>query len=220
MSKWLSGIARVRHLLLVYLCERKGLPKPADQRAACIAAGASAEEVADAYLDRCIGKPRKGEPPQPQRDYMVGAAREGDDVLVARLGVLATTSDEALRFVAQLGEHGCGLRDASSGRRYFIRPEAARDVADALQLAADIEADEARARMEKARRGKKGKTGGAPSPDPAQVERAKQWWFDHTLSEAEAAAKAGIKGRTLRRYLGNRGTPAFGRALQKLRGKA
>ena len=34
------------------------------------------------------------------------------------------------------------------------------------------------------------------------------------------AAVTGIKGRTLRRYLGDRGTPAFGRALAKLRGKA
>jgi hypothetical protein len=208
-------------LLLVYLCERKGLPKPADQRAACVAAGASEEEMDAAWVDDCRRKVRAGEPTQPNRDYMVGAAREGDDVLVARLGVLATTREEAMRFVAALGAHGCGLRDASTGRRYMIRPEAAQDVADALRLAADIEADEARARMEKARRGKKkGKTGGAPSPDPAQIERAKQWWFDHTLSEAEASAKAGIKGRTLRRYLGNRGTPAFGRALQKLRGKA
>ena len=207
-------------MLLVYVCERKGLPKPADQRAACVAAGASEEEMAAAWHDDCRRKPRAGEPPQPNRDYMVGAAREGDDVLVARLGVLATTREEALRFVAALGAHDCGLRDASTGRRYMIRPEAAQDVADALRLAADIEADERRAVMEKARRGrKKGKTGGAPSPSPERLEAARPLWFDHRLSEAEVVERSGIKGRTLRRKFGNRGTPAFGRALNKLRGK-
>jgi hypothetical protein len=207
-------------LLLVYVCERPGLPKPADQRAACVSAGASEDEMAAAWVDDCRRKVRAGEPAQPQRDYMIGAAREGDDVLVARLGVLATTRDDAMRFVAALGEHGCGLRDASTGRRYMIRPEAARDVSDALRLAADIEADETRSRMEKARRGKKGgKTGGAPSPSPERLEAARPLWFDHRLSEAEVVERSGIKGRTLRRKFGNRGTPAFGRALNKLRGK-
>lgn len=207
-------------MLLVYLCERRGMPTLPDQRAACVAAGASAEEMAGAYLDRCLRKPRKSERPQPQRDYMVGAAREGDDVLVARLGVLATTREEALRFVAALGEHGCGLRDASTGRRYMIRPEAAQDVSDALRLAADIEADEARARMEKARRGKRGRTGGRPEIGKERLDAAREHWFDHRISEAEFVARTGISGQTMRRAFGKRGSPAFGRALNMRRGKA
>lgn len=206
---------------LVYLCERKGLPSLDDQRAAVRAAGATEEEVAGAYLDRCMRKPRRGEPAQPQRDYLPGAAREGDEVLVARLGVLATTRDDALRFVSAIAEHGAALRDAATGRRFSVRPEAAQDVADALLIAADIEADEQDARMEKARQGKrKRKTGGVPSPSPERIEAARAPWFDHRLSEAEVETITGIKGRTLRRHLGNRGTPAFGLALKKMRGKA
>ena len=176
--------------------------------------------MAAAWVDDCRRKVRAGEPTQPIRDYMVGAAREGDDVLVARLGVLATTREEAMRFVAALGAHDCGLRDASTGRRYMIRPEAAQDVADAMRLAADIEADEARARMEKARRGKKGKTGGTLAISEERKQAAKEHWFDHRISEAEFVERTGISGQTMRRAYGKRGTPAFGRALNMQRGKA
>lgn len=203
---------------LVYLCERKGLPSLDAQRDACRALGATAEELADAYTDR--GKPKRGEPAQPERDHIPGAARPGDVVMVARLAVLATTREDALRFVSAISEHGVPLLDASTGRRYTVRPEAAQDVADALALAADIEADEARARMEKARRGKKsGKTGGRPSPSPERMEAARPLWFDHRLSTAEVEARTGIGQWVMRRAFGARGTPAFGKALQKLRSK-
>jgi hypothetical protein len=140
-------------LILVYLCDRKGLPSLDAQREACRAAGASAEEVAEAYIDR--GNAKRGEAAQPQRDYMPKDARPGDVVMVARLGVLATTAKEALLFVSAISAHEVPLLDASTGRRYSTRPEAAQDVADAMALAADIEADEAKARMEKARGGRK-----------------------------------------------------------------
>ena len=138
----------------------------------------------------------------------------------SRLGVLATTKEDALRFVSAISAQGVPLLDASTGRRYSVRPEAAQDVADALSLAADIEADEAKARMEKARRGKKrGKTGGRPSPSPERIEAARPLWFDHTLATAEVEAQTGIGQWVLRRAFGPRGTPAFGLALRKLRSK-
>jgi DNA invertase Pin-like site-specific DNA recombinase len=204
-------------LILVYLCDRKGLPSLDAQREACRAAGASEAELADAYMD--TGKPKRGEPAQPQRDYMPGSARKGDVVMVARLAVLATTKEDALRFVSAISAQGVPLHDASTGRRYSVRPEAAQDVADALSLAADIEADEAKARMEKARRGKKGKTGGRPSPSPERMEAAKPLWFNHALSTEEVEARTGIGQWVLRRAFGPRGTPAFGKALQKMRNK-
>ena len=205
-------------LILVYLCDRKGLPSLDAQREACRAAGASDTELADAYMD--TGKPKRGEPAQPQRDYMAKDARPGDVVMVARLAVLATTKKDALRFVSAISAHGVPLCDASSGRRYSVRPEAAQDVADALSLAADIEADEVRARMEKARRGKAGKTGGRPSPSPERMKAAKPIWFDHTLSTEEVEARTGIGQWVLRRAFGPRGTPAFGLALKKMRSKS
>mgnify|MGYP003655462510 CR=1 FL=1 len=202
----------------MYLCERKGLPSLDAQRAACLAAGATAEEVAEAYLDR--GKAKRGEPSQPQRDYIPGGAREGDVVMVARLAVLAATKEDALRFVSAISAEGVPLLDASTGRRYSVRPEAKQDVADALALAADIEADEARARMEKARGGKKrGKTGGRASPSQDRMDAARPLWFDHRRSVAEIEAQTGIGQWVLRRAFGPRGTPAFGKALQKLRSK-
>lgn len=199
------------------MCERKGLPSLDAQRERCRAAGASDAELAEAYIDR--GKRKRGEPQQPERDYIPGTARPGDVVMVARLAVLATTKEEALRFVSAISAEGVPLHDASTGRRYSVRPEAQQDVADALNLAADIEADEARARMEKARRGKKGKTGGRPSPSPERMDAAKPLWFDHTLSTTEVEARSGIGQWVLRKAFGKRGTPAFGKSLQKLRSK-
>ncbi len=205
---------------LIYLCERKGLPTLDDQRAALAAAGITAEELAEAYIDRVRRKPRPGEPAQPERDHIVGAARENDEVWVARLAVIATTRDDALRFTAAICDQGAVLCAAADGRRYRVRSEAAQDVADALRLAADIAADERAAALEKARRGRKpGKTGGRPEHDKAKLEMWKLLWFDHSISEAEFVARSGVPGKTMRNHFGKRGTPAFGAALNKRRGK-
>lgn len=195
---------------MAYICERKGLPTPADQRAALLSAGLTAAELAEPYLDRCMRKPRPGERAQPERDHLVGAAREGDEVWVARLGVLATTSDEAMRFVAAVCDQGAVLCCASTGRRYRVRSEAAQDVADALRLAADIAADERKAVMERARKGLRGKPAGKPKISPERLEAARGPWFDHTIDGDEAARRTGIGRRTLHRHFGPREAPAFG----------
>jgi len=199
---------------LVYICLRKSLPTDAEQRAACAAAGATAEELAEAYTDDC--RP-KGE--QPQRDYLPGAARPGDVVLVARLGVLATTDAEALRFVAAISEHGAVLRDASTGNSYRVRAEASQDVADGLRLAADMREDERRLVLEKARSHIKHRLGAAPKMSDDDKARASVYWFDKTLTTAEATAKAGFAERALYRALGKRNRPAFGKMIHMRRPK-
>lgn len=202
--------------VIPYICLRKGLMGEAEQRAAMAAAGASPDDLAEAYRDDC-----RKQPGQPQRNYIIGAARKGDEVLVARLGVLATTHEDALLFVAAISAHGTALRDASTGRRYSVRPEASQDVSDALTLAADIAADEARARMEKARSHIKARPGKAPEMDDAARERARVYWHDQSLTNAEAIAKigGGFKERMLYAALGKRHRPAFGKMTSKRRTK-
>jgi hypothetical protein len=202
---------------LAYICLRKGLPSEADQRAALAAAGATEDELARAWVDDCRRKPRNGQPTQPERDYIPGAARDGDVVLVARLGVLATTVADALRFVSTICEDKVVLQDASTGRRYSVRPEAAQDVADALRLAADIAADERKASLEKARRGIKSMPGAEPSMTEADKLRVSSFWYDQTLTTKEAVAKSGFAERTLYRSLGKRNRPQFGKAITKRR---
>ena len=204
---------------LVYKCLRKGLPGEAEQDALLRAAGATEEEMSEAWVDDCRRKPRPGEPAQPQRDYLPGAAREGDVALVARLGVLATSLDEALRFVSKVSEHGATLKDASTGRLYRVRPEAAQDVADALALAADIAADERRMVLERARSHIKARPGKMPEMDDAERERALRFWHDQTLTNAEAVAKIGRPERMIYRALGKRHRPAFGKMVSKRRSK-
>lgn len=138
-------------------------------------------------------------------------------VLVARLGVLATTSDEALRFVSQLGAEGAALKDASTGRTYRVRPEAAQDVADALTLAADIAADERRMVLERARSHIKERPGKAPEMDEAEKARARVYWHDQSLTNEQAVAKIGRPERMIYRALGKRHRPAFGRMVSKRR---
>jgi hypothetical protein len=195
---------------LVYLNIRRGLPTEARQRDALLAAGLTEAELADAYVDR--GKPKRGEPAQPERAYIIGNARETDELWVARAGVLATTEADALDFLARLSAHGCTLCVASTGQRYHCPPEAAGQVADALRLVAAIKADEAGARMEIARRGRPGgKTGGKPKVMTAKLDAARAHWEDKAISGKEAAERSGISWRTLYRYFGPRETPRFGR---------
>jgi len=201
---------------LCYKCLRKGLPSEAEQDAALLAGGATAEELAEAYVDDCR---RKAD--QPQRDYMPGAAREGDVILVPRLGVLATSDAVALRFAAAIAEHGATLKDASTGRTYRVRPEAAQDVADALRLAADMREDERRIVLARARSHVKARPGKRPQMSDEEKARALVYWHDMTLTNAEAMAKigGGWSERMLYDNLKKRHRPAFGKMASKRRTK-
>jgi hypothetical protein len=195
---------------LVYLHIRKGLPTEAKQRELLLAAGLTEAELAAAYVDR--GKPKRGEPAQPERGHIIGNAREQDELWVARPGVLATTEADALAFLARISAHGATLCVASTKERYRCPPEAAGPVADALRLVAAIKADEAGARMEIARRGRPGgKTGGKPRTPAAKMEAAKLLWGDPAVTADQVSARTGIGVRTLYRALGPKGTPIFGR---------
>ena len=203
---------------LLYICLRKGLPSKADQLATLAAAGATPEELAEPYVDDCRKRPRKDQPAQPQRDYIPGAAREGD-VLVARLGVLATTVPDAQRFVASIAAHGATLRDASTGRRYRVREEARQDVDDALTIAAEIAEDAVGSRMEKVRSHITQRASSKTELTPDREAAARVVWFNHMLSGDEAAAQIGLPLKTCYNLFGKRGSPAFGAALNKRRGK-
>lgn len=196
---------------MVYLCERKGLPKLADQRAALLAAGMTEDELAEPWLDRAMRKPRPGEKTQPERDHLVGAAREGDEVWVARLAVLGTSEADMLAWAARLTEHGAVLCDASTGQRHRCPPECQEAVAETLRLVAAWRQDERKAVMERARRGLRGKPAGKPKISGERLEAARVHWFDHTIDGDDAARRAGIGRRTLHRHFGPRETPAFGK---------
>lgn len=213
VTEWVSIVR------LPYICIRKGLPAEGEQRATLAAAGLTKAELAEAYRDDRSRRPKKGEAPQPERDHIIGAARPGDEVWVARLGVLATTQAEGLEFVARVCDQGAVLCCATTGRRYRVRSEAKQDVADALRLAADIAEDERKAVMERARKHIKAMPGAVPKMSEAEKERAARYWYDQTLTTEQATLKAGFAERTLYRTLGKRNRPAFGKAVNKRRTK-
>jgi hypothetical protein len=202
---------------MVYRYARKGLPSLREQDAALMAQGITLAEIADGYTDAQVGK---GPLAQPNRDYMPGAVHPGDEVWVARPAVLAANEDEALRFVAACCDHGATICIAQPLTRLVVPSAAMPHVADALRLVELISGDGPKAIMAKARAGRrKGKTGGKPKIPDAVIEAARVHWFNHDIDADEAASRAGVKSRTLARRLGPRGTPAFGAALNKRRGK-
>lgn len=190
-----------------------GLPSEAAQRAALEAAGLTAEEMAGAYVDPA--KPKKSE--QPAWDYMMGALRtqggEPDEVYIARPAILANSEEVARARIVRLTEQGAVLVIASSGRRYKVRSGAVQDVADALQLSADVKADERALVMAKARAGLKNL--GRKTFTPQQWKDAHRLWADKAVTAEDAAKRSGIGMRTLYRKLGPKGTEPFGRIVKR-----
>lgn len=176
-----------------------GLPTEAEQRAALAAAGVAADALADPWIDR--GR-KRGPAGFAQRSYMVGALREGDEVCVACLPVIGGGDDATLGFLADMTEMGAALLDASTGTAYRLPP----GTEDGLRLVRAIKAAERALVLAKARAARR-----PTRATPQEWKEAKRHWLDATISEVEAAKRAGIPGRTMRRRFGPRGTPSFGR---------
>jgi hypothetical protein len=193
---------------LIYKRISKGFTEAA-QDAALLAAGITEAELYEAYIDH-PPKPRAGDEPYMSRRHVAGAAREGDEVWVARPGVIATTEDEALRWVASICDLGAVLCIASTGERYHC-PSAARDqIADGLRLAAAIRADERGAVMVKVRQAVRVRLGRKPIAED-RLNKARPLWADPKLTAEDVAKRTGLGVRTLYRKLGPKGTTPFGR---------
>jgi hypothetical protein len=202
-------------LRVIYIRVAKGLPAETQQRADIIAAsGATADEMAEAWIDRQAKK--QGEARFPQRGYMLGAIREGDEVWIARPGIVGAAEADILDFLRLMTEQGGVLRVASTGGSHRFSA----DLPAALDLVRDIRADERSAVMEKARQGIRKRVSTKTELSTEQRAAALVVWFDHSLSNVEAAAKIGLPPKTCYNLFGKRGTPAFGAALNKRRGKA
>lgn len=200
---------------MAYIRVARGLPTEQAQRDALAVAGVSAEALADAWIDK--GKPRPGQ--TLERDHMLGAMRDGDEIHVERLGVLGSNEADILEWVRKASAMGAAICDASTGERFFIPPECREAADSALRLARAIRTSERAATLEKAR-AKRTKPAGKPAITGERLAVAKVHWFNHDIDGDEAAKRAGVSKRTLHRYFGPRETPAFGAALNKRRGKA
>jgi DNA invertase Pin-like site-specific DNA recombinase len=186
---------------VAYIRVSKGLPSEAEQRAAIAAAsGTTDKEIVRAWVEKQLRKSRPNEPRFPQRDYMLGTIRIGDEVWVARPGIVGASEPDILEFLAAMTEQGGVLCVASTGGRHRY----AEGVTDALRLVQEIRADERRAVMAKVRRGSKDRPAGKPAISRERLEAARAIWFDHSVDGAEVARRAGIGQRTLYRYFGKR----------------
>lgn len=190
---------------VAYIRTGKGLPAEAEQRAALAAAGVELAELAEAWVDR----PAKGKPDFAQRAYMLGAVRDGDEVHIARPGVVGSGEADILDFLARMTEAGAVLCVASTGGRHRHSPE----LQQALDLVRDIRRDERAMVMAKARQGLKNL--GRKKFSPQQWKDAKALWLDPAVTAEAAAERSGIGMRSLYRRFGPKGTPAFGRVKGK-----
>lgn len=189
---------------VVYIRVAKGLPPEPEQRADLIAKGAEPDEMAEAWVQK--GKPKPGE--KPQREYMLGALREGDEVWIARPAIIGASEPDILDFLAAMAEMGAALYVASTDRRYQWHP----DAADALRLAKEAKADERGAVMEKARAGIRNRRETLFSPE--QWALAERLWHDRTVTAKQVEAATGISWSRLYHKFKARGTPAFGRPFK------
>lgn len=190
---------------LAYLCVRKGLPSEQDQRAALADAGLTDADMEEIWIDRIERKPRPGQNPQPERVHVWQAAEAGDEVWVARPGIIASTQQDALEFLASLAEMGASLCVASTGRRYSPA-----EPATVIRFAADVAADLRAATLEKARPKVTRRPRGSSFADETWA-WARDNWHNAAISQKDIEAKTGISGAALRRRFGKRNTPRFGK---------
>ena len=187
----------------------KGADDEVAQRDAILAAsGAAPEELDDAWVDRITRKPKADEAPFPQRDYMIQSVRDGDEIWVARPGIVGTGERDILAFLTAMAENGAVLRAASTGATY-----SGKDTASVLRLLRDIKDDERAMVLSKARRAKRKPRDSEFSA--AAWKAARLMWPDKQFTAEEIGQKVGISVRHLYRELGERGTPAFGREPKK-----
>lgn len=199
---------------VVYVRLTKGLPSEQDQRLAMIEKGATPDEMAEAWVEKQQKKAKAGESRFPQRDYMLGAIREDDEVWVSRPGIIGASETDILDFLAAMTERGGVLYIASADRRYRWH----KDAADAMRLAREIKGDERGVVMAGARANIR--TRRATIFTPQQWALAERLWHDHTVTAEGVAAATGISWSRLYHKYGARGTPAFGhKAKPKGKGK-
>lgn len=165
------------------------------------ASGATEDEQRDAWVDRTS---RGKAPRMDERRHMLGALREGDEVWIARAGVLGTSQDDIIDYLAKLTEMGAVLCVASSGTRCRWSP----DLVAALAFVKEAAADERGAALAKARAAIKRRLGN-PSITAAQWQAARVLWADPELTAEDVAARTGITVRHLYRFFGARGTAPF-----------
>lgn len=194
---------------VAYIRTAKGLPSEAAQREALAGAGVEPDELAEAWVDR-VTKKAAG---LVQRDYMMGALREGDEVWVARPAVAASGEADALDFLRRVSEAGAVLCVVSTGGRHAWSP----DLPAALDWIKAARQDERSLVMAKARAGLKQL--GRQTFTAQQWKEARALWADPAVTVADAEKRSGIGMRTLYRKLGPKGTAPFGRAKVKGRRK-
>lgn len=187
---------------IIYIRTAKGMPSEAAQMAAIVAAsGATEGEQRDAWVDRTS---RGKAPRMDERRHMLGALREGDEVWIARAGVLGTSEADIIDYLAQLTEMGAVLCVASTGTRCRWSP----DLVAALAFVKEAAADERGAALAKARAAIRRRPGN-PSKEDAQWQAARVLWADPALTAREVSERTTIAIRHLYRRLGPRGTAPF-----------
>jgi len=187
---------------LIYIRTAKGLPSRAEQMATIVAAsGATEDEQEQAWVDAAArGKAVRWD----ERQHMLGAMREGDEVWIARPAVLGEAQADILDYLARLTGLGAVLCVASTGGRYRWHP----DAREALDLAAAAQADARAAVLSKARAAIRSRPGN-PSKTDTQWEVARGLWADPNVTAIQAAERTGMSVRHLYRRFGAKGTAPF-----------
>lgn len=207
-----------------YVRETRNGPSVKDQIEALRNAGVRVDgNYAPVYVDRLPEKrahrPADGAALE-RRAAVVADVRPGGRLVVARLDRLGVSAGDIRAVMDELFDRGCVVVDVNGGAIYDA--ETPRTVLSGVTLAAEatLKAErvvKARAvRAERLAAGQKASAGGNRGWHPTKVaeDAARAAWNDLTLTQAQAAAIAGVSPITLRRRFGARGAPRGRRKIQ------
>ncbi len=155
-----------------------------------------------------------------ERVRVLADLRPGARLVVASLDRLGVSAGDIRAVVDELIDRGCAVHDAAAGVTYDANTPRSSLSAATLEAERTLKAERvkkaAAVRAERIAAGVKAAVGGNKgwNPTPEEEAAAKALWNDLSLTQAEAAAAAGVAPITLRRRFGARGAPRGRRKTQ------
>lgn len=164
------------------------------------------------YLDPAPPKrPKPGAIALPARAEAILSLRPGDELVIHSAGRLGATRDDALAALAQVTAQDAAVWDCEAGLAVRYHP----DAQAAAEFAARAERQGKRERAARARQGITIRPGRNVVLTGKLKQEAQGLWTNPETTARQVADAVKVSERTLYRMFGAKGTPRFGRRVQK-----
>ena len=189
---------------LGYIRASKAGPSELEQRGTLLRAGVKETRI---YVERRPKRVKAGEDRMPVRSELINrSARRGDEIVVSSSARFVLDLVDGLKALEAMGKRGVRLHVVSTGETHEWTERDAANLALVRSMVRENRQEitaKARAAAEARRI--------TPKLEGERLAKAKKLWTDPRYTEDEVAGMVGVPGRTIRRHLGKRGTPMFGK---------